>query len=399
MSKPKVILGFSGGLDTSFCVKYLTLDRGMDVHSVLVDTGGFSAEERKRIEDHAYSLGVKEHTTVLAEKTYYEKILKNLIYGNVLKNQTYPLCVSAERLIQALEIVRVAKEQNVKSVAHGSTGAGNDQVRFDLIFNILIPDAEILTPIRDLRLSREEEIEYLKKHGVQMDFKKAAYSINKGLWGTSVGGRETLTSDGVLPEDAWPTPLNKTGTETITLGFTRGEFTRLNGKEFPHPTEAIQALTALAAPYGIGRDVHVGDTIIGIKGRVGFEAAAPLILLKAHHLLEKHTLTKWQQNLKEQLAQFYGNTLHEGQILDPVMRDIEAFFAHTQDRVTGTVKVELAPHRFTCLGIESEFDMMRSKLGQYGEMNSGWSGQDVRGFSKILANPLKIYHTTGQGVK
>jgi len=399
MSKPEVILGFSGGLDTSFCVKHLTLDRGMDVHSVLVDTGGFPAEERKRIEDHAYSLGVKKHTTVLAEKTYYEKILKNLIYGNVLKNQTYPLCVSAERLIQALEIVRVAKEQNVKAVAHGSTGAGNDQVRFDLIFNILLPEAEILTPIRDLRLSREEEIEYLKKHGVQMDFKKAAYSINKGLWGTSVGGRETLTSDGVLPEDAWPTPLTKTGTEVITLGFTRGEFTRLNGQEFPHPTAAIQALTALAAPYGIGRDVHVGDTIIGIKGRVGFEASAPLILLKAHHLLEKHTLTKWQQNLKEQLAQFYGNTLHEGQILDPVMRDIEAFFAHTQERVSGTVKVELAPHRFTCLGIESEFDMMRSKLGQYGEMNSGWSGQDVRGFSKILANPLKIYHTTGQGVK
>ena len=397
MSRPKVILGFSGGLDTSFCVKYLTLDRGMDVHSVLVDTGGFSEAERKRIEDHAYALGVKEHTTVLAEKTYYDRIIKNLIFGNVLKNQTYPLSVSAERLIQALEIVRVAKEQGAKIVAHGSTGAGNDQVRFDLIFNILIPEAEIITPIRDLRLSREEEIEYLKKQGVEMDFKKAAYSINKGLWGTSVGGRETLTSHGTLPEDAWPTPVTQSGTETITLGFTRGEFTRLNGKEFAHPTQAIQALTALAAPYGIGRDVHVGDTIIGIKGRVGFEAAAPLVILKAHHLLEKHTLTKWQQNLKEQLAQFYGNALHEGQVLDPVMRDIETFFEHTQERVTGTVSVELAPYRFTCLGIESEFDLMRSKLGQYGEMNSGWSGQDVRGFSKILANPLKIYHTTGQG--
>ena len=397
MSKPQVILGFSGGLDTTFCVKHLTLDRGMDVHSVLVDTGGFTDAERKRIEEHAYSLGVTKHTTVLAAKTYYDRIIKNLVFGNVLKNQTYPLSVSAERLIQALEIVRVAKESGVRAVAHGSTGAGNDQVRFDLIFNVLLPDAEIITPIRDLRLSREEEIEYLKNHGVQMDFKKAAYSINKGLWGTSVGGRETLNSLGTLPEEAWPTPATKTGTETVVLGFQRGELTSINGTEFPHPIEAIQALHALAAPYGIGRDIHVGDTIIGIKGRVGFEAAAPLVILKSHHLLEKHVLTKWQQNLKEQLAQFYGNSLHEGQVLDPVMRDIEAFFAHSQDRVTGRVSVELAPFRFTCLGVESDFDLMKSKLGQYGEMNTGWSGQDVRGFSKIFGNQLKIYHTLGQG--
>ena len=397
MSKPKVILGFSGGLDTSFCVKHLTLDRGMDVHSVLVDTGGFSDAERKRIEEHAYSLGVTKHTTILAAKTYYDRIIKYLVFGNVLKNQTYPLSVSAERLIQALEIVKVAKETGVKAVAHGSTGAGNDQVRFDLIFNILLPEAEIITPIRDLRLSRDEEIDYLKKQGVEMDFKKAAYSINKGLWGTSVGGRETLNSLGYLPEEAWPTPATKKGNETITLGFTQGELNRINGKEYAHPIEAIQALSAIAAPYGIGRDIHVGDTIIGIKGRVGFEAAAPLIILKSHHLLEKHVLTKWQQNLKEQLAQFYGNSLHEGQVLDPVMRDIEAFFAHTQNRVTGEVTVELSPFRFLCIGIESEFDMMKSKLGQYGEMNSGWSGQDVRGFSKIFGNQLKIYHTLNQG--
>jgi argininosuccinate synthase len=397
MSTKKVILGFSGGLDTSFCVKHLTVDCGMEVHSVLVDTGGFSEAERKKIEAHAYQLGVTQHTTVLAEKSYYEKIIKNLIFGNVLKNQTYPLSVSAERLIQALEIVKVAKETGVNAVAHGSTGAGNDQVRFDMIFNILLPEAEIITPIRDLRLSREEEIAYLQKHGVEMDFKKAAYSINKGLWGTSVGGRETLTSHGFLPEDAWPTPATKTGTETLSLTFTKGELTGINGQEFPHPTKAIQALTEIAAPYGIGRDIHVGDTIIGIKGRVGFEAAAPLIILKAHHLLEKHVLTKWQQNLKEQLAQFYGNALHEGQVLDPVMRDIESFFAHTQDRVTGTVRVQLNPFRFVCLGIESEFDLMKSKLGQYGEMNSGWSGQDVRGFSKILANPLKIHHLMNPG--
>ena len=393
MTPKKVILGFSGGLDTSFCVKYLTQDREMEVHSVLVDTGGFSDEELKHIEEHAYRLGVKSHTTVRAVKTYYERILKYLVFGNVLKNQTYPLSVSAERLIQALEIVKVAKEKGANIVAHGSTGAGNDQVRFDLIFHVLLPDAEIITPIRDLKLSRDDEIAYLKKHGVEMDAKKAAYSINKGLWGTSVGGRETLKSLGKLPDEAWPTQVTKTGTETITLGFKKGELFNVNGTEFDHPVDAIRKLTTIAAPYGIGRDIHVGDTIIGIKGRVGFEAAAPILILKAHHLLEKHVLTKWQQNLKEQLAQFYGNSLHEGQILDPVMSNIEAFFTSAQAHVTGTVSIELHPYRFQMLGIESEFDLMSSKFGAYGEMNSGWSGEDVRGFSKIFGNQLKIFHT------
>lgn len=392
MKAKKVVLGFSGGLDTSFCVKYLTVDQGMEVHSVLVDTGGFSEAELKNIEEHAYRLGVKSHTTVRAVKTYYERIIKYLVFGNVLKNQTYPLSVSAERLIQALEIVKIAKEQGAVAVAHGSTGAGNDQVRFDLIFNVLLPDAEIITPIRDLRLSREDEITYLQKHGVQYDFKKAAYSINKGLWGTSVGGRETLKSLGQLPEEAWPVPATKTGSEVVQLGFEHGEFVSVNGKKFEHPYLAIQALSAIAAPYGIGRDIHVGDTIIGIKGRVGFEAAAPLLIIKAHHLLEKHVLTKSQQNLKEQLAQFYGNTLHEGLILDPAMRNIEAFFESSQAHVTGEVSIELYPFRFACMGVESKFDLMASKFGQYGEMNSGWSGQDVRGFSKIFGNQLKIYN-------
>ena len=393
MEKKKVILGFSGGLDTTFCVKHLTLDKGMEVHSVLVDTGGFSEAELKRTEEHAYRLGVKSHTTVHAVKSYYDRIIKYLVFGNVLKNQTYPLSVSAERLIQALEIVKIAKEKGVNAVAHGSTGAGNDQVRFDMIFHILLPEAEIYTPIRDLRLSRDEEIAYLKKHGVEMDFQKAAYSINKGLWGTSVGGRETLKSLGHLPEEAWPTPVTKTGTEVIRLGFKKGEFVSLNGTHYDHPVKAIQALSALAAPYGVGRDIHVGDTIIGIKGRVGFEAAAPVLILKAHHLLEKHVLTKWQQNLKEQLAQFYGNYLHEGQILDPVMRDIEVFFENAQSHVSGEVSIELHPYRYNCLGVESEYDLMKSKSGQYGEMNSGWSGEDVRGFSKIFGNQLKIYHS------
>lgn len=388
-----VILGFSGGLDTTFCVKHLTLDKGMEVHSVLVDTGGFTEDELKKIEAHAYTLGVKSHTTVRAVNSYYERILKFLVFGNVLKNQTYPLSVSAERLIQALEITKVAKERGVNKVAHGSTGAGNDQVRFDLIFNVLLPEAEIFTPIRDLRLSRDEEIAYLKKHGVQMDFEKAAYSINKGLWGTSVGGRETLNSLGYLPPYAWPTQITKTGSEIVKLGFKKGELRSINGTEYTHPVQAIQALSQIAAPYGIGRDIHVGDTIIGIKGRVGFEAAAPVIIIKAHHLLEKHVLTKQQQNLKEMLAQTYGNTLHEGLILDPFMRDIEAFFESAQAHVTGEVQIELHQERFICLGVESPYDLMKSKLGQYGEMNSGWSGADVRGFSKIFGNQLKIYHT------
>ncbi len=396
MTTKKVVLGFSGGLDTSFCVKYLTLDQGYEVHSVLVDTGGFSSDELKKIEAHAYALGVKTHTTVSAVKTYYERILKYLVFGNVLKNQTYPLSVSAERLIQALEMVKVAKAMGAEAVAHGSTGAGNDQVRFDLILHVLLPDAKIITPIRDLRLSREEEINYLKKHNVQMNFEKSMYSINKGLWGTSVGGKETLNSLGTLPESAWPTPVTKTGSETIKLTFKNGELYGLNGKAFDHPVSAIQALSEKVAGYGIGRDIHVGDTIIGIKGRVGFEAAAPILILKAHHLLEKHVLTKWQQNLKEQLAQFYGNWLHEGQILDPVMRDIEAFFSSMQKQVSGDVSIELHPHHFVMLGIESPHDLMKSKFGQYGEMNSGWSGEDVRGFSKIFGNQLKIFHAVNE---
>jgi argininosuccinate synthase len=388
-----VVLGFSGGLDTSFCVKYLTEDQGYEVHSVIVNTGGFTAEELKQVEAHAYALGVKSHTTVDAVHSYYESIIKYLVYGNVLKNNTYPLSVSAERLSQAVHIAEHAKKLNAVAVAHGSTGAGNDQVRFDMIFHIMIPGIEIITPIRDLKLSREAEIEYLQKKGVAMNFGKAAYSINKGLWGTSVGGRETLNSKGTLPESAWPTQVTKQGDEEVKLGFVKGEIVAVNDKTFKHPTEAIQFLQTIAGPYGIGRDIHVGDTIIGIKGRVGFEAAAPMVILKAHHALEKHVLTKWQLGWKDQLAQFYGNWLHEGQILDPVMRDIEAYLESSQANVTGTVFVQLFPYRFQVTGIESAFDLMSSRFGKYGEMNSGWTGDDVRGFSKIFGNQTAIYHS------
>lgn len=388
----KIVLGFSGGLDTSYCVKYLSEEKDYEVHSVIVNTGGFGEEELKAIEQHAYKLGVATHTTVDAVKGYYDRIIKYLIYGNVLKNNTYPLSVSAERLVQALHIAEHAKKLNADAVAHGSTGAGNDQVRFDMIFHIMIPGLEILTPIRDLKLSREDEIAYLKDKGVEMNFEKAVYSINKGLWGTSVGGKETLSSKGMLPEEAWPTQVTKTGTEEVKLRFEKGELKAINDQSFNHPVEAIQYLQSLAGAYGIGRDIHVGDTIIGIKGRVGFEAAAPMVILKAHHALEKHVLTKWQLNWKDQLAQFYGNWLHEGQILDPVMRDIEAFFESAQQNVTGDVFVQLLPYRFQVLGIESPYDLMSSKFGKYGEMNTGWSGEDVRGFSKIFGNQTSIYY-------
>ncbi|MEO6038223.1 MAG: argininosuccinate synthase [Saprospiraceae bacterium] len=387
----KVILGFSGGLDTTFCAKYLAEDLGYEVIAVTVDTGGFTEDERRQIEKHAYALGVKRHLTVDAVKGYYERILRYLIFGNVLKNNTYPLSVSAERLSQALAIAAVAKELDADAVAHGSTGAGNDQVRFDMIFQIELPGIEIITPIRDLQLSRDAELEYLRKKGVVMNAEKAAYSINKGLWGTSVGGRETLRSNAALPETAWPTPVTKHTPETIKIVFRQGEPVGLNDEVFGHPVETIRALQAIAAPFGIGRDIHVGDTIIGIKGRVGFEAAAPVLILKAHHALEKHVLTKWQLSWKDTLAQFYGNWLHEGQILDPVMRDIEAFLESSQRCVDGSVYVTLYPHYFQITGVESEHDLMSAQFGAYGEMNQGWTGEDVKGFTRIFGQQTRIW--------
>lgn len=392
----KVVLGFSGGLDTSFCAKYLSEDLGYEVHSVTVNTGGFTPAELDEIAAHACRLGVKSHTGIDATESYYESIIRFLIYGNVLKNATYPLCVSAERLSQAQHIAKYALELGADAVAHGSTGAGNDQVRFDMVFHVLAPELEIITPIRDLRLSREAEIGYLKNKKVSMNFEKAAYSVNKGLWGTSVGGRETLDSLGMLPEDAWPTPVSKSGPEDLKISFCKGEIAAVNDQPFTHPAEAIRYIHSVAAPFGIGRDVHVGDTIIGIKGRVGFEAAAPLLIIKAHHTLEKHVLSKWQLSWKDTLAQFYGNWLHEGQVLDPVMRDIEAYLLRSQQQVTGDVFLTLHPYRFVINGIRSPHDLMSSKFGSYGEMNNSWSGEDVRGFSKIFGNQTGIFHQVNQ---
>ncbi len=390
--KKKVVLAFSGGLDTSYCVKYLSEEKGYEVHTITINTGGFDEAEVKAIEERAKNLGVASHITVDETKNYYDSVIRFLIYGNVLKNNTYPLSVSAERMSQALATANYAKKLKADAVAHGSTGAGNDQVRFDMILNILVPGIEIITPIRDMKLSREQEIDYLKTKGVVYDFKKAMYSVNKGIWGTSVGGKETLKSLGSLPEEAWPTQVTKTGSETVKLSFEKGELKKVNDKSFAHPTEAVQYLQSIAGAYGVGRDIHVGDTIIGIKGRVGFEAAAPVVIIKAHHALEKHVLTKWQLSWKDQLAQFYGNWLHEGQYLDPVMRDIEAYLSNSQQNVTGDVTVELHPYRFHVIGIESKYDLMSSKFGKYGEENLGWSGNDVKGFTKIFGNQTAIFH-------
>ncbi len=381
----KLVLAYSGGLDTSYCIKYLSLN-GWDVHTVSINSGGFSEQEIQRMEKQAFQLGATSFQCVDAIKTYYEKYIRYLIYGNVLRNNTYPLSVSAERMFQAIEIAKAAKKLNAKAIAHGSTGAGNDQVRFDLAFQVLCPEIEIITPIRDQSLSRQDEVGFLKKHGFEWNVKKAKYSINQGIWGTSVGGAETLTSHLSLPEDAWTNQIEKSDEESVTLHFTKGEIIGINEETFNHPLQAIQKLQKIATPYAIGRDIHVGDTIIGIKGRVGFEAAAPLIILKAHHLLEKHILGKWQSYWKEQLANWYGMMLHEGQYLDEVMRNIEGFLEATQKQVTGKVFVNLHPYRFELQGIESEFDLMQMQKGKYGEMNEGWTGEDVKGFTKILAN-------------
>ena len=395
----KIVLAFSGGLDTSYCAKHLATDLGYEVHTLTVNTGGFDGNELKEIEERALKLGVKSHKAVDETHNYYDSVVRYLVYGNILKNGTYPLSVSAERMSQALAVARYANEIKASAIAHGSTGAGNDQVRFDMVFHILAPAMQIITPIRDQRLSREQEIEYLAGKGVTFNFEKAKYSINKGLWGTSVGGKETLNSMGMLPEEAWPTKVEKESAEEVILHFEKGELKMINEEAFAHPVEAIHHLQSIAGAFGIGRDIHVGDTIIGIKGRVGFEAAAPILIIKAHQALEKHVLTKWQISWKDQLSQFYGNWLHEGQYLDPIMRDIEAFLTSAQSHVTGKVSLTLFPYRYQINGISSPFDLMSSKFGKYGEMNLGWTGQDVRGFSKIFGNQTMIYHQVLEDAK
>ena len=392
MEKKRVVLAFSGGLDTSFCVKYLSEELGYEVYTAIANTGGFSDEELKSIEERAYALGAAQHATLDITEEYYQKSIKYMVYGNILRNGTYPISVSSERTFQAIAIIEYAKSVGAHCVAHGSTGAGNDQVRFDLTFQILAPEIEIITPTRDMTLTREYEINYLKEHGYVADFVKMEYSINKGLWGTSVGGKETLHSEQTLPESAYPSQVTATEPTTLKLTFAKGEISAVNGVEYTDKVAAIRAVEAIGSKYGIGRDMHIGDTIIGIKGRVGFEAAAPMLIIAAHKMLEKHTLTKWQQYWKEQIGTWYGMFLHEAQYLDPVMRDMEAFLESTQANVDGTVEITLRPYSYTLVGVTSDFDLMKTDFGEYGEVNKAWSADDVKGFTKIMANSMKIYY-------
>lgn len=390
--KKKVVLAFSGGLDTSFCAKYLSEDLGYDVHTAIANTGGFSADELAEIERRALKLGAASHVALDVADDYYNKSIRYMIAGNVLRNGTYPISVSSERIFQAIAIIEYAKSIGADAVAHGSTGAGNDQVRFDLTFQILAPDIEIITPTRDMVLTRDYEIDYLKRHGYEANFTKLEYSINKGLWGTSIGGKETLCSEKTLPDAAYPSQVTETNPATLKITFTKGEVTAVDGVEYADRIEAINVIEAIGSKYGIGRDMHIGDTIIGIKGRVGFEAAAPILIINAHKMLEKHVLTKWQLYWKDQIGTWYGMFLHEAQYLDPVMRDMEAYLANSQEHVSGTVEIALRPLSYTLVGVDSPYDLMKTDFGEYGEVNKAWSADDVKGFTTIMGNPMKIYY-------
>ncbi|SEG15404.1 argininosuccinate synthase [Parabacteroides chinchillae] len=391
--KKVVVVAFSGGLDTSFTVMYLAKEKGYEVYAACANTGGFSAEQLKQNEENAYKLGATKYVTIDVTKEYYEKSLKYMVFGNVLRNGTYPISVSSERIFQALAIARYANEIGADAIAHGSTGAGNDQIRFDMTFLVLAPNVEIITLTRDMALTRDYEINYLKEHGFVADFTKLKYSYNVGLWGTSICGGEILDSAQGLPESAYLKQVTKTGSEQLRIEFKNGEVHAINGEVFEDKIKAIQKIEEIGSAYGIGRDMHVGDTIIGIKGRVGFEAAAPMLIIGAHRFLEKYTLSKWQQYWKDQVANWYGMFLHESQYLEPVMRDIEAMLLESQRNVNGTVILELRPLSFSTVGVESQDDLVKTKFGEYGEMQKGWTAEDAKGFIKVTSTPLRVYYT------
>ena len=392
MAKKKVVVAFSGGLDTSYTVMKLAQE-GWDVYAACANTGGFSEEQLKTNKENAYKLGAVEYATLDVTQEYYEKSLKYMIFGNVLRNNCYPISVSSERIFQAIAIARYAKEIGADAIAHGSTGAGNDQIRFDMTFLVMAPGVEIITLTRDKALSRQEEVDYLNEHGFFADFTKLKYSYNVGIWGTSICGGELLDPTQGLPEEAYlKHVIAKEPEAELKITFKNGEIDAVNGEHFDDKVKAIQKIEEIGASYAIGRDCNVGDTIIGIKGRVGFEAAAPKLIIEAHRLLEKSTLSKWQQYWKDQLGNWYGMFLHESQYLEPVMPDMEAFLTSSQRHVNGTAILKLRPYSFETIGVDSDKDLTKSKLGEYGEMNHGWTADDAKGFIKITSTPLRVFY-------
>ena len=392
MANKKVVVAFSGGLDTSYTVMKLTQD-GWDVYAACANTGGFSAEQLKANEENAYKLGAKAYVTLDVTHEYYEKSLKYMIFGNVLRNNCYPISVSSERIFQAIAIARYAKEIGADAIAHGSTGAGNDQIRFDMTFLVMAPGVEIITLTRDKALSRKEEVDYLNEHGFYADFTKLKYSYNVGIWGTSICGGEILDPTQGLPEEAYLKHVTTKEEEAeLKITFEKGEIVAVNGEKFDDKVAAIQKIEEIGASYAIGRDCNVGDTIIGIKGRVAFEAAAPKLIIEAHRLLEKSTLSKWQQYWKDQVGNWYGMFLHESQYLEPVMPDIEAMLTSSQRNVNGTAILKLRPFSFQTVGVDSPDDLTKSKLGEYGEMQHGWTAEDAKGFIKVSSTPLRVYY-------